>query len=408
MSKPSIIAGLDVGTESIKLLVVKNTKGEQVSEVLIQLIEPSFGVRKGVVVDVDAVSKIIYSTLAKAQAFTNQKINNIFVNVGGAHIFITDSHGAVAVSRADQRISQEDIDRVIQAAQTISLPSNKEILDIFPQEFIIDGEKGIKEPLDMTGIRLEARILAVCGFSPYMRNLTRAVLDSGVTIGEIMPSVLASAMAVLTPRQKELGVAILDIGAGTSDLAVFEEGNLVHAAVFPFGSGHITNDIAIGLRTDVDTAENIKREFGTCIFNKNSKKNINFNVSSILESEEERSMVFSHKKLNNIIEARVSEIFDETNKELKKISRAGLLPAGVVLTGGGVKLSKMVELAKAELKLPCRIGVPQNLEGLKEDPCFAAVSGLVFQGRDLTEAHGGFSQRGILNWARRMFRIFIP
>lgn len=408
MPRPSIITGLDIGTENIKLLVIKQERGEQNPEVLIQLSEPSFGVRKGVVVDIDAVSKIIYSILTKAQAFTNQKINNIFVNVGGAHIFITDSHGAVAVSRADQRISQEDIERVIQAAQTFSLPSNKEVLDVFPQEFIVDGEGGIKEPLDMTGIRLEAKVLAVCGFSPYLRNLTSAVLDSGVLIEEIMPSPLASARAVLTPKQKELGVAVLDIGAGTSDLAVFEEGNLIHTTVFPFGSGHITNDIAIGLRTDIDTAENIKREFGSCVFNKKSKKNISLNKDASLEGdEEEPCLIFSQKRLNDIIEARVCEIFDETNEELKKIGRSGLLPAGMVLTGGGVKLSKMVELAKSQLRLPCRIGITK-IEGLKEDPAFSAASGLVLRARDLIGIRGGFSEGGFFSKLRRIFRIFIP
>lgn len=412
MPKFKIIAGLDIGTDSIKLLVVKRARGEKDFEVLCQISEPSFGVRRGVVVDVDSVSKIIHSTLSKAQAFTNQKINNVFVNVGGAHIFITDSQGAVAVSRADQRISSEDINRVIQSAQTFSLPSNKEILEVFPQEFVVDGEKGIREPLEMTGIRLEAKVLAVCGFSPYLRNLTAAVLDSGVVIEDLMPSALASARAVLTPKQKELGVAVLDIGAGTSDLAVFDEGNLVHLAVFPFGSGHITNDIAIGLRTNIDVAENIKREFGCCLFNKRTKKNISFQGPLLRkineETEEELPLVFSQKILNEIIEARVCEIFDETNKELKKVARSGLLPAGVVLTGGGVKIKKIAELARSELRLPCRIGIPQNLMGLKEEPSFATACGLVFQGMDSGEERGFTLGQVILNKIKRIFRIFVP
>lgn len=409
MPKTKIIAGLDIGSDTVKLVVVKQDNGEK-PEVLAQVTEPSFGVRRGVVSNIDTVSKIIQSALNKAQSFVSKKIGNVFLNVGGAHIFIASSHGAVAVSRADQRISREDIDRVIQAAQTFSLPSNKEVLDIFPQEFIVDGDSGIKEPLDMTGIRFEAKVLAICGFSPYLRNLTAAVLDSGLAIEDIIPSGLASAKSVLTPKQKELGVAVLDIGAGTSDLAVFEEGNLVHVAVFPFGSGHITNDIAIGLRTDIDTAENIKREFGVCLFNKKIKKKISFPREPGLSDSEEQELplIFSQKILNEIIEARVCEIFDETNKELKKIGRASLLPAGVVLTGGGVKLPKMIDLAKNELKLPCRIGIPQDLMGLREDPSFATVSGLVLQGIDMGGGGTFSAGKGIFNRIKRVFRIFVP
>lgn len=413
MAKPKIISGLDIGTDTIKLVVVKRTNGEKELEVLAQVTEPSFGVRRGVVVNIDTVSKIIESALVKTRALTNQKIDNVFLNVGGAHIFITTSQGAVAVSRADQRISREDINRVIQAAQTFSLPSNKEILEVFPQEFIVDGQTGIKEPLDMAGIRLETKIINICGFSPYLRNLTTAVLDSGVAIEDIVPSALASARAVLTPKQRELGVAVLDIGAGTSDLAVFEEGNLVHIAVFPFGSAHITNDIAIGLRTDIEMAENIKREFGTCIFNRKTKKKLTVPKEKIKTDlteleEKEPPLVFSQKMLYEIIEARVCEIFNETNKELKEIARAGLLPAGVVLTGGGVKLPKMVDLAKNELKLPCRIGVPQDLMGLREDPSFATVSGLILQGFDVEGGRSFSKGGGIFSRLKRVFKIFIP
>lgn len=403
MAKPSIITGLDIGSSSIKALVVrKKPKGGDL-EVLGQGEETSVGIRRGVVIDVPQVAEIISSVLKKVQADSGQKINSVYTNISGAHLYCTSSRGLVSVSRADQKISEEDIARVIEAAQTFSLPSNKEILDVFPKEFIIDGERGIKEPLGLQGVRLEAEVLVLSGFAPYFKNLTQAVLNSGFQINDLVASPLASARAVLTPREKELGVALLDIGAGTTGLCVFEEGTLIHLAIFPIGSGHITNDIAIGLKTDIDTAERIKIEFGSCFLAKNDKGEKQIKISG------EEPLVFSKKMLVEIIEARISEIFDQCQKELKKISRQGLLPAGVVLTGGGAKLPKIRELSKKELKLPCRIGLPQGFSPPLEDSRLAAICGLVLEGADLeTERRISFSEKGIGAKLKKIFKIFIP
>jgi len=407
MAKTNIVIGLDIGTGNIKMLVAAKKNGEPGLEVISQAQEPSLGVRKGVVIDVEKVSKNIQSLLDKIEMEIGQKPNSVYVNIGGSHIFSTSSRGTVAVSRADQKISEEDVERVLQAAQTFSLPLNKEILEVFPKEFIVDGEGGIKEVVGMQGVRLETEVLVLGGFSPYKKNLTQAVLNSNLQISDIIPSPLVSCGAVVSQRQKELGVAILDIGAGTSELAVFEEGDLVHLAIFPIGSANITNDIAIGLKTDVDTAEMIKIKYGSSVFKGNDKK-------ERIETEEE-PLVFSQKMLVKIIEARVSEIFEEVQKELKKISKQGLLPAGLVLTGGGANLPKIVELAKKELKLPCRIGRPSDFTGLEEDPALSTVCGLVLRGADLEEARGWqgsgrFSMVGgkIGNKIKNLFRIFIP
>lgn len=400
MAKGYIITGLDIGSGTIKILVAQKKPGESDLEVLGETREISSGIRKGVVINVEEVARIIKSCLVRAQENSNKKISSVYVNIGGSHIFSTSSHGLVSVSRADQKISQEDIERVIQAAQAISLPSNKEILEVLPKEFIIDGEKGIKEPLGMEGVRLEAEVLILCGFSPYLKNLTKAVLNSGLQINDLIVTPLASARAVLTPREKELGVALLDIGAGTTGLAVFEEGDLIHTAVFPIGSAHITNDIAIGLKTDIDTAERIKLEFGSCLFKGGEKK-----TKTKIQL---KPLVFSKKMLIEIIEARVSEIFGEINKELKKISRKELLPAGIVLTGGGSKLPKIMELAKKELKLPARIGIPQGFFPAQEDPVLSTVCGLVLWGADL-ETEKSFSLgKGIGTKLKRIFKIFLP
>lgn len=410
--RPNIITGLDIGDSSLKILVAQKKAQELELEVLAQAEEiSSGGVRRGVVINPDKVSQKISLLLSRVKNNTSQKIDSVFVNIGGGHIFVTPSHGVVAVSRADQKISQEDVDRVLQAAQTFSLPLNKEIIDIFPKEFIVDGEKEIKEALAIQGVRLEVEVLAICAFSPYIRNLEEAVLNSGLQIEDLILSPLASARAVLTPRQKELGVAVLDIGAGTSGLVVFEEGNLIHAAIFPIGSGHITNDIAIGLQIDIDLAERIKREFGSCLLRGMTKKRKGGSSAyhRIEIPNEEAPLVFSQKKLGEIIEARVLEIFDQVNKELKKISRQSLLPAGIVLTGGGAKLPKIVDLAKKELKLPSRIGmVTKGFIGLEEDPSLATLCGLVLEGADLAAEKSFSFAEGITAKLKKIFKIFIP
>ena len=401
-----IITGLDIGTESIKTLVALKKPEQSDLEILSQIKKPCSGVRKGVVVKPEKVGEEIRAVIDTTQNSSGQKINSVYLSINGSHLNAVFSHGTVAVSRADGKISREDIDRVMQAAQAISLPSNKEIIDVFPKEFIIDGEGGIKEVLGMKGIRLETEALLLCAFSPYLQNLTKAVLSADLQIADIQSSPIAAAEAVLTPQQKELGVALVDIGAETTGLAVFEEENLVHAAIFPIGSAHITHDIAIGLRCDIDLAEKIKREFGTSGLRKEKKEK--YKRDKIKASD---SLSFSKKMLTGIIVARISEIFEEVNKELKKISRQKLLPAGVVLTGGGAKLPKIVELAKKELKLPCRIGKPQGFVGLDEDPSWATVSGLVLKGVDFEKEEGssGFKiGKGIINKVKGLFRIFIP
>ena len=272
MAKNRIITGLDIGTSEIKALAAVKNHETNTLEILGQARCSSFGVRRGIVAKPEEVSKKISEVLLQLQQEIGQKIEDVFTNVGGRHIFTMSSHGSIVVSRADQRISEEDKSRVMQTAQTFPLPSNNEILDIFPREFIVDNQGQIKEPLNMRGLRLEVKIIALCAFSPFMKNITAAVLEGGFQVSDVTPSILASSRAVLTPQQKESGVCILDIGAGTTDMAIYEEGDLAHLAVFPLGSELITNDIAVGLKTDQETAERIKREFGSCISNGGSKK----------------------------------------------------------------------------------------------------------------------------------------
>lgn len=402
--KGQVITGLDIGTSQIKTLVAFKKPEQQKLEILAQVTRPSSGIRKGVVFNIEEVSKGIKKSVEEAERISHQKIKEVYCGLGGSHIFIAPSQGVVAVSRADQTISQEDIDRAMLAAQAFSLPPNKEILHILPKEFIIDGEGGIKNALGMRGIRLEIQTLILGGFTPYIKNLTEAILGADIGIEDLVLSPLASARAVLTPRQKELGVAVVDIGAGTTGLAVFEEGDLLHLAIIPVGSSHITNDIAIGLKTDIDTAERIKLEFGVALPQGTEKREM-IDLSESLGEP----LAFPRRELAEIIEARLSEIFDLINKELKNISRAQLLPAGVILTGGGTKLPKIKELAKKELRLPVKVGAPEEFASQVEDPSFSVCAGLVLWGQDLeTEKPSSFFKKGPVSKLKRIFKAFIP
>lgn len=400
MAKNRIITGVDIGTCEIKALAVAKNQETKTLEVLGQARCPSFGVRRGVVTNHEEVASRVSEVILQLQQELGQKIEDVYVNIGGSHIFTTPSSGSIVVSRADQRISEEDKHRVIQTAQTFPLPSNKQILSIFPSEFIVDDQGKIKDPLNMQGLRLEVKILALCAFSPFLKNLTSAVLESGFHISDVTPSILAAARAVLTPKQKELGVCLLDIGAGTTSMVVFEEGDMEHLAVFPVGSELITHDIAVGLKTDVDLAERIKKEFGTCIFKGGDKK-----------EKIDKDLAFSRRQLVKIIEARVSEIFRLTANELKKVSTKGILPAGIVLTGGGSLLPKIVELAKKELKLPVKIGTIEEISELEGDPSISTAAGLVLEAsefeKDIRSIMPVFSS-GLGNKIKKAFKIFIP
>ncbi len=402
MPRGKFITGLDIGTAKIKALVVEEKRKDGKLELVSKMEEDSDGVRRGIVVEVEKVSQVLKNLFLKVAEDVGKKINSVYVNLGGSHLFFTPSHGVVSVSRADQKISEEDIQRVLQQAQAISISSNKEIFDVFPREFIIDGEKGIKEPLGLQGVRLEAEVLALGGFSPYLNNLNQAVLGADLEILDRVLSPLAAARACLTDRQKELGVALLDMGAGTTSLAVFEEGDIIHLAVFPMGSANITNDLAIGLKTDVDIAERIKIELGSACF---KGKNIRHKI----DIGEEEPLVFSQKFLVQIIEERVSEIFGEINKELKRISKEKLLPAGLVLTGGGAKLPKIAELAKQKFHLPVRLGKPKGISGLDDDLSFNTACGLILFGVDFKEKEKSFEfSKGWGSKIKRIFKNFIP
>ena len=407
--KSTILTALDIGTNSVKVLMGRKNPREGNFEILAAAQVSSAGVRKGEIIKVKKIVPIIQSSIAEVQRQAGLRVKECVCNINGSHLSAVTSQGLVSVSRADQKISEEDIERVLHQAQALNLPSNKEVLDIFPTEYIVDGQGGIKEPLGLQGLRLEVRALLICVFSPVLENLVQALNSAGLQFSSeniIIPSPLASARACLNFEQKELGVALVDIGAETTGLAVFEEGDLIHCHIIPLGSANITNDIAIGLRTEIGTAERIKKEFGF-LPSKKEKGKRKKNKEKI--EIPEKSLVCSQKMLEDIIESRVSEIFSHIQKELKKISKQELLPAGVVLTGGGSLLPGIEEYARQVLKLPCRLAAPRDVAGLPEDPSFSTALGLLLEGWSLEEEAKtrGFRE-GLGEKIRRFFKIFLP
>jgi cell division protein FtsA len=403
MSKIPTIAAVDVGTSAIKAMIVQKNPEETGFKVLGKAENISSGVRKGVVADPESVAKIIRVTLDEAKREAGQEVDEVYSNINGMHIFALSSKGLISVSRADQEIAQEDVNRVIDAAKAFSLPANKEILETIPREFIIDREKGIKNPVGLHGIRLETEVVVVGGFTSYSKNLSQAILNANLQVSDLILGPIATARAVLTNQEKELGALVIDFGAGTTGISVYEEGSLLHTAVLPVGTNNIRNDIAIGLKVDIETAEFIKNEFGNSILGEKSIKKEKLKVSS---GEE---VTFQRNELKKIAEPRIVEILDEIEKELKKISRNRLLPGGVVVTGGGSKIPGLVEFTRERLGLPCRLGVPRRFLSLEEDPSLSTLCGLILCGMDFEEEdEGKINFKGTFSKIKKFFRVFIP
>ncbi|MBU3918672.1 cell division protein FtsA [Patescibacteria group bacterium] len=399
--KKNIITAIDIGSSSIKGLVAQQRPDGQTLGVLTHFSLPSNGMRKGAVVDSDNVSEQIEKVVIKLKTIAKpHKLTDVYINLNGSHINSMEGYGAVAISRADQKVSYEDIERVNQEAKNINLPFNQEILEIFPTEYIIDGQTGLTEVEGMKGIKLEVRALAVSAFSLHVKKLIDAVLSADINIVEPIISPIAASRAVLTAQQKELGAAVVDIGAETTGIAVFEEKKMIHLAILPVGSDNITRDIAIALQTDIEIAEAIKKKFGGHLFkNKRKQEKIDITDGEIFE--------FDSKKMVKAGRARVSEILNLVSKELKKIKREQGLPAGIVLTGGGSNLSGLVGFTKDQLKLPVRKGVCIDLVGMEQDSAFSVASGLALLGADnrKSDDSGGSSSGTVF---RRIFETFKP
>jgi len=404
----SQILGLDIGSETIKAVVAESTSG---GKVLLRgrFTKPSKGLRKGVVVDMEGATNAVTGLLDKVREVSRGALKNIYLRVGGSDVRVQNARGITAVSRANSEIYKDDVDRVVQASEAINLPPNRMILHTVIREFIVDGVGDIQDPLGMVGTRLEVLSLVIDAFQPTIKNLTKCVDLAGGSIGGWVFGPIASATAMLTDNQKELGVVSIDIGYGTTGIAVYEENKLLHTRVFPVGAGHVTNDIAIALKIPVEAAEKVKLSYGYA-----STRGISTKEKIDLQKIDANAKGSpSRKFISEVIESRLSEICDLINNDLHGIGKERQLPAGVVITGGGAKLPGTAELFKDELKLAAQIGLAhggafetesQGMLEFLESPEHALVLGLVLSGHNLQDSRSSIGGGGVASFLKN----FLP
>ena len=385
----NLIGGLDIGSNSVRMVVgqlLDKENGNLELQILGAAEVPSEGVQKGVVSSIEDVVSSISACLERVERMVGVPIDSVWVGISGVHILSQGSKGVVAVSKANSEITEEDVSRALEAARSIATPLNYEVLHVLPRHYTVDGQTGIKDPVSMTGVRLEVETQIILGSSSQIKNLTKAVYRAGLDIEDLVLFILATAEIVVTKRQKELGVMVVNVGGTTTGMAVFEEGELIHTAIIPLGSQNITNDIAMGLQVPPeDIAERIKIEYGDCNPDPTSKKD----DIDLFDVGAPDHQIIKKKFLSEIVSARVEEILQKVDDELRKIQRSGLLPAGVVFTGAGAKLPGLVGLAKKVLRLPANLGYPLNVVSVTDkvnDLGFATAVGLVKWGSEMQGA----------------------
>ncbi len=375
MSKNGIITGLDIGTTKIGVVVAEPTENDSF-RILGVGNAPSEGLKKGVVVNLEAAVESVRKALDDAELVTGMKIDSAQVSIAGDHIKSINSRGVVAIGKNSVEIVPSDVDRAIDAAKTVAIPSDREIIHILPQEYTVDDQSGIKDPVGFSGVRLEVDIHIVTGSVSAARNILKCVERSGILVDELVLEPLASSYAVLTKDEMELGSVVIDMGGGTTDLAVFHEGSVKHTAVVGIGGKNVTSDLAIGLRTPLDQAERLKCNYGSAL-------------SSLVDATEmivvpgvagRESKEVSRSVLASIIEPRTEEIFSLVARELKRGHFTEMLAAGVVLTGGAAQLEGALELAEQIFDLPAKLGTPLQFENSAEitpGPAFSTGVGLI-------------------------------
>ena len=420
--RDEIIAGLDIGSTEIRLVVgQKNYENEGGQIQIIGAVSASAeGINKGAVKSIEDVTSSISACLEKAERLVGVPIERVWVGINSPYTKCEKSRGVVAVGRSDGEIAQDDIERALEAARALSVPPNYEILHVIPVKFTVDNQEDIKDPIGMTGVRLEVETLIIQGLSSQIKNLTKAIFRTGLDIEDLVLSPLASAEAVIGSKQKELGAALVNIGASTTSIAVYEEGELLHTGVIPIGSEHITADVAIGLRCPINLAERIKIEFGSANPNLFSKKD-EVDITEIVKQEDaqEDMKTISLKYLSEIIEARVEEIFEKVDQELRKIERSGMLPGGVFLIGGGTRLRDITEVAKRQLRLPVCLGVNKKARAIIDkvnETEFLNALGLVIWGSQVSEGApskgfkmpGGDSVDKSIKKVKKWFSSLVP
>lgn len=437
MPKGHTIAGIDVGTEKVCTIIASISPETNRVNVIGVSSQPSKGMRKSQIVDIEDAIDAITESVEAAERMAGFSLNNAYVSISGAHIASQNSKGVVAVSEPEGEIVPEDVNRVIEAARAVSLPASREILHVIPRDFVVDSQEGIKDPVGMTGVRLEAETHIITAASTATKNLSKCISETGINIDELVFSGLASAYSTVSETERELGVVLVDIGAGSTSICVFIEGSLAHSAVLPVGARNITNDLAIGMRVSLASAEKIKKHLSVAMNTpvatpqsgesrkeRIARKKMADEVDlSSLNLKEEIKHVSRKTLVDGIIKPRLNEIFQMVAKELQASGYAAATPAGIVVTGGGAETVGVIDASKRILSMPSRLGVPKGLSGLVEEiesPSFATSMGLIVFGekaqndrsfKPSLQARGIFNKLPIHNLSQRIkdvFKSFLP
>jgi cell division protein FtsA len=368
-----LIVGLDIGTSKVLVIVGEiNPAGEV--EIIGVGHHPARGMRKGVVSNIESTVQSIQRAVEEAELMAGCQIYSVFAGIAGAHINSFNSHGVVAIR--DHEVGDSDIERVIEAARALAIPNDQKVLHILPQEFVIDGQEGIREPIGMSGVRLEAKVHIISGAVSAAQNIVKCIRRCGLEVDDIILEQLASSESVLTEDEKDLGVCLVDIGGGTTDVAVFTEGAIRHTAVIPIAGDQVTNDIAVALRTPTHAAEDIKKKYG-CALIQLAHSDETIQTPSVGDRPPRK---LARQTLAEVVEPRIEELFELVRNELRRSGFEELMGSGVVLTGGSSKMSGMSELAEEVFHMPVRVGMPKSVQGLTDairNPIYSTGVGLI-------------------------------
>ena len=372
----NLVVGLDIGTSKV-LAIVGEVNATGAVEVIGVGHHPSRGMKKGVVVNIESTVQSIQRAIEEAELMAGCQIKSVYAGIAGSHIRSINSHGTVAIK--DKEVGPNDIERVIESARALAIPADQKVLHVLPQEFIIDGQEGIREPIGMSGVRLEAKVHIVTGAVSAAQNIVKCVRRCGIEVDDIILEQLASSIAVLTEDEKELGVCMVDIGGGTTDISVFTEGAIRHTAVIPIAGDQVTNDIAVALRTPTANAEEIKKKYG-CALTQLANSDESIEVPSVGDRPPRK---LARQTLAEVIEPRIEELYGLILAELRRSGFEDVIGSGIVLTGGSSKMEGMIDLAEEVFHTQVRLGIPQGVGGLSgvvHNPIYATGVGLVLSG----------------------------
>ncbi|MGC8520510.1 MAG: cell division protein FtsA [Steroidobacteraceae bacterium] len=377
-SERDLIVGLDIGTSKV-LALVGEVGADGAIEVLGIGTQPSRGLKKGVVVNIESTVQSIQRAVEEAELMAGCEIHSVFAGIAGSHVRSLNSHGVVAIR--DREVTHGDVEHVIDAARALAIPADQKILHVLPQEFVVDGQEGIRDPIGMSGVRLEAKVHIVTGADSAAQNIEKCIKRCGLEVEDVVLEQLASSFAVLTDDEKELGVCMVDIGGGTTDIAVFAQGAIRHTAVIPIAGDQVTNDIAVSMRTPTQHAEDIKIRYA-CALSQLANPDESIEVPSVGDRPARR---LARQTLAEIVEPRYEELFGLVREELRRSGFEEIIVAGVVLTGGSARMEGVIELAEEVFHVPVRLGLPQQVQGLADvvrNPVFATGVGLLQYARD--------------------------